>query len=537
MRALDTMVRRIFFVFLLLSSFTLPYTAFSQTEPTTADSIAVREMQTAQRELLDQVRELREKLDAEKAVADSPAKDSRISDIERRLSVIEARVDSLDAEITLRGGESQVLDNWENEWEDTWEDEASEENGEWSWWNRGDDDENQFNLSESFFQKFPGDFPWMFPLTSRLHESFYRYNRVEGVYIGLAQVKRLYWHSQPWLVSTGSIGYGFANHTWRYSLGLYLPIYLENQIIEFGGEGHSFTDTKDEWSFDRDENTATAKIAREDFLDYFERRGFTASAAWYYKGPADLNLRASLGYVHDTYANMRRVTNWSIFGGDKEFRLNPMINDGNVNSFIITAGAQTLASLSDRSHGWDALFSLELAGGPAKGDFEFNQLTVDVRRYQPLSEHLTLNLRARTGMSDGILPAQRHFELGGPGTLPGYRFKEFAGSHMALVNTELIIRSTIAGKAKGWAKGILRNTNLILFFDAGATNTATSISNHNVTNGAYDAAFSEDMEFDAWKSDAGIALGSADGDFRIGAAWRLDRSESPNFIIRFSRPF
>jgi len=140
-------------------------------------------------------------------------------------------------------------------------------------------------------------------------------------------------------------------------------------------------------------------------------------------------------------------------------------------------------------------------------------------------------------MSDGVVPAQRQFELGGPGTLPGFRYKEFAGSHMALVNTELIIRSSIAGNARGWAKGVLNNTNIILFFDAGATNEAASIVSRDVTNGAFEAVFSDDMSFDTWKSDAGIALGSADGDFRIGAAWRLDRGESPNFIIRFSRPF
>lgn len=514
-----------------------PKYVIAQTEPDPADSAAVIEMKQLQRELLDQVRDLREQLESERGSAESPERATRIESIEGRLSEIEARVDSLDAEIANRGGDSDGWGDWGDGWGDAWGEEDGGDDGEWSWWKRSGDEENQFDFSENFFQKFPGNFPWMFPLSSRLHETFFRYNRVEGVYIGLAQVKRLYWHSKPWLVSTGSLGYGFANHTWRYSLGLYLPFYFENQILEIGGEGHSFTDSKDEWRFDRDENTWTSIIAREDFLDYFERRGYTVSASWYLRGDEGMNLRASLGYVHDTYRGMNRATNWSVFGGDKTFRVNPLINDGNLNSFVVSGGIHTLPSLTDRSRGWDAQLLFEKAGGTAKGDFEFSQLTVDIRRYQPLNEHLSLNVRARAGMSDGIVPVQRQFELGGPGTLPGYRFKEFSGSHMALFNSEFIIRSSIAGNARGWAKNVLRNTNIILFFDAGATNDIAPIVTRDVRNGSYDASFSSDMSFDTWKSDAGIALGSANGDFRIGAAWRLDRGESPNFIIRFSRPF
>jgi outer membrane protein assembly factor BamA len=233
---------------------------------------------------------------------------------------------------------------------------------------------------------------------------------------------------------------------------------------------------------------------------------------------------------------MNRATNWSIFGGDKVFRVNPAINDGNVNSMVFSAGVTTLASLDTRDHGWDAQVQFEKAGDFTAGDFAFSQLLIDVRRYQPLGEHLNINLRVRGGMSDGLLPQQRAFELGGPGTLPGYRFKEFAGSSVALLNAEFIIRSTIAGNARGWARNLLSNTNLILFADAGSTNAVAPIVTRDVSNGALPAEFGDTFT-DNWKSDAGVAIGSANGDFRIGAAWRLDRSESPMLVLRFSRPF
>ncbi len=520
---------------LLLSLLLLPTTAplLAQVEQTQEDSTRVtEEIRAEQANLMQELQQLREELARAKALTDESEREEAVYDAERRIGDIEQRLEAL--ERSLDGGDTDDWETGDEDWSDEWDsDDDSSFVGEWGWWS---DDEEDDDFDRSFFKKYPGNFPWSFPLTTRLHETFLRYNRVEGLYIGIAQPKRLYWHSRPWLVSTGSLGYGFANHTWRYSLGLYLPVYLEDQIIEIGGEGHSFTDSKDQWTFDRDENTLTAIVAREDFLDYFERRGYTVNASWYLRGENDLNIRASFGYAHDTYANMNRATNWSIFGGDKEFRRNPLINDGNVNSIVFSAGVSTLASLDERDRGWDAQLQFEKAGDFAGGDFAFSQWLVDLRRYQPLSEHLNLNLRFRGVMSDGTVPQQRAVELGGPGTLPGYRYKEFAGSNIALVNAEFIIRSTIVGNARGWARQVLSNTNIILFADAGTTNLPTMLVTRDVRNGA----ISEDSDSafrDEWKSDAGVAFGSANGDFRIGAAWRLDRSESPTFLIRLSRPF
>ena len=513
----------------------LPAALRAQDDPATRDSIrAVEEIRAEQARLQQELRDLRTQLEAVQVEADSPERDTRIDDIQRRMDNIEQRLEAL--ERSIGAPREDEWEDWgDDDWQDDWE--GDEEKGfgaEWDWWS--DDDEGQFDLDDAFFKKYPGNYPWAFPLTSRLHETFLRYNRVEGLYIGLSQAKRLYWHSKPWLVSTGSLGYGFANHTWRYSLGLYFPFYFEDMIVEIGAEGHSLTDSKDQWSFDRDENTATALFAREDFLDYFERRGFTATASWYYRGDDALDLRATVGYAHDTYANMNRTTNWSFFGGDKMFRPNPMINAGNLNSLVFSIGANTLADLDVRDNGWDAQLQYETAGGFTEGDFEFSQLTIDARRYQPLGEHLSLNLRVRGGLSDGTVPQQRAFELGGPGTLPGYRFKEFSGSSAALVGAEFIVRSSIVGNAGGWARRLLAATNFIFFANAGSVNVVSPLVTRGADNGAYVAEFGDSF-MDAWKSDVGVAIGSADGAFRIGAAWRLDRSESPNLVLRFTRPF
>lgn len=513
--------------------------AQAQTDPVAEDSLrAMEQIRLEQKELTEELDRLKVELSRLKnSDATDEEKQATIEELEQRISKVETRLTTLEYNVNPSAPEGDEWENEDEEWEEEWTDEWEEEDDNWSWWQNDDGEEDQFSFDENFFKKYPGNFPWMFPVTSRLHESFFRYNRVEGVYLGIAQPKRLYWHSKPWLVSTASLGYGFANHTWRYSLGLAIPIYLEDQIIEISGEGYSFTDSKDQWSFDRDENSLTAIVAREDYLDYFERRGFNVTAAWHYRGENEVNVRASAAYVHDTYANMNRATNWSLFGGDKVFRPNAVINDGNVNSMVLSAGLTTLTSLETRTNGWEAQFQYEMAGGFAAGDFEFTQLIADIRRYQPLGEHFNFNARFRGGLSDGMLPQQRAFELGGPGTLPGYRFKEFAGSHVMLLNAELILRSSLVANARGWAKNVLHNANIILFANAGSTNNVAPVVTRDMTNGALDVGLSDDAVFDNWKSDVGVALGSSDGNFRIGAAWRLDRSESPNFVLRFSRPF
>jgi outer membrane translocation and assembly module TamA len=58
--------------------------------------------------------------------------------------------------------------------------------------------------------------------------------------------------------------------------------------------------------------------------------------------------------------------------------------------------------------------------------------------------------RVLAGFSDGVLPPQRLFALGGIGSVHGYRFKDVAGESMLLLNGELrqsIWRPAIAGLA------------------------------------------------------------------------------------------
>ncbi|MBI5647021.1 MAG: BamA/TamA family outer membrane protein [Ignavibacteriae bacterium] len=489
------------------------------------------ELQTLTQQLSDIKRQLEsgDNDEARERLADT---ERRVKSLEKKLAKLQARIDAGDTVAELDDAEDEEM----------WDEGDFEFGEDWTLADGNvDDDEDQFSFKPDLYRKIPGAFTIPFPLATGFAETIFRYNRVDGVYIGLAKPKRLYWHSQPHLVGSGSLGYGFANHRWRYSLGLYLPFYFDNMIVDFGGEGHSVTDSKDQWAVDLEENTGMAFFAREDFMDYFNREGFSVSASWAYKGPESLNLRASAAYLHDTYDNLRRYTNWSLFGGDKVFRPQPWINRGNINSLIFNVSASTTTPTSSSAHGWTATAAYEMAGGATKGDYEFTQVTIDVRRYQPLRDFLNLNVRGRIVLSDGDVPVQRAVELGGLGTLPGYRFKEFGGTNAAIVNAELIFRNTLFEESSDWVARAVTSINLILFADAGVVSDAALVSGAaDFRTGLLDASFSDTFLSRQWKSDFGVAIGNADGNFRIGVAWPMVKtafSEDARFVLRFSRPF
>ncbi len=400
-----------------------------------------------------------------------------------------------------------------------------------------DEDERVFDVPDfDFVWKFPNPDMEFYSLTSPLQKAFFRYNRVEGVYIGVSNPHEVKWESQPILNGTFSVGYGFASHRWRYSLGLYIPLYFENQVFELGGEGYSFTDSKDQWIVGRDENTFTSIIAREDFMDYFGREGFTVTASWYTRSDDGLGTRFHVGYRHDTYNSLPKNTEWSVFGGDKIFRPNPEINDANIISFFISAGLTTVLEIDDQLEGWSLSGSVELAGGPVKGDFDYNQFILDIRRYQPLGRVANFNIRGYAGFADGTVPLQKTFQIGGVSTLPGFRYKAFEGTSVLLINAEIVANNRLSSRTSGWVKKLVSLFNPILFFDAGAVDQPERIVSRSYRNGALSTE--NGSSFGSWYYDAGFAIGDSDGDWRIGMAWPLNGTETgARFLLRLTRPF
>ena len=108
------------------------------------------------------------------------------------------------------------------------------------------------------------NYPWELPED----EFIFRYNRVEGLFFGLNSPQRYFWQGHH-VTLFGTGGYGFSAHRWRYSGGVAQQFGAGSRMLEVGVEGHSLTDTRDQWIINEGENTLAALFLHDDYRDYF----------------------------------------------------------------------------------------------------------------------------------------------------------------------------------------------------------------------------------------------------------------------------
>lgn len=365
--------------------------------------------------------------------------------------------------------------------------------------------------------------------TTNLDNFIFRYNRVEGLFLGLGSEKRYYWDGQRSYSLYGSIGYGFKSHNWRGNLGLSRQFaFNDGQLFEIEAEGHSLTDTKDDWLIGVHENTAAAILIHEDYRDYFQREGWGANVGYAVQQDY-LTGQVKVGYLADEYRSMDNRTEWSIFGGNKQFRLNPGIDESKMRSVVVSAGLNTVTTTIYGPEGWSFLTTAEIAEKNFGSDFGFRRYVVDVRRYQPLGRYDNVNVRFRAGSSEGNLPFQKAFEMGGLGTLQGYPFKGEMGNRMLLTNAEFIVNGDFLGELSFWPSWLLRGINFIVLSDAGLVRAVP-------TTESWTSGFNG-IKFTDFKHDVGVGISNRSGSFRLAYVWRTDRSEPARFIFRIARPF
>ncbi len=99
---------------------------------------------------------------------------------------------------------------------------------------------------------------------------------------------------------------------------------------------------------------------------------------------------------------------------------------------------------------------------------------------------------------------------------------------MLLANVEYVVDGDLFN-ASGFPASMMHSFNLILFYDAGYTATASS-------GDAFLTGFNN-LGSSTTKSDWGFGIGTRDASTRLGFAWRTDVSESARIFLRIERPF
>lgn len=343
------------------------------------------------------------------------------------------------------------------------------------------------------------------------------YNKVDGFFLGLKVPKVIgdQFEFVPQVTLHGFFGYGFSNDRWQYYAEFDKWFFEENKL-EFGVEAHDLTDTQDNWIIENEENSVAAFLIHEDFRDYYYRRGFGGHIA---QDIGDF-LRLKVKYLADDYSMAENKTDWALFGGDKKFKENysfmgigANILPGMMRS-IVTSGDMKLFNSDLLMSG-----SMEYADSEdIGGDFTFNKYIFEMKGFFDIGRFEGLDFRIRLGNSDGDLPPQRMFTLGGISTLRGFSHKEFWGEQMALANLEYRLFSH-SKPSRMW---FLKLFQIVLFADAGSVHPDIFT----------------DFDTEYYKSDVGVGLMGSDDYMRFNIARRTDTSKDPWVVtFRIQRSF
>ncbi|MBN2030819.1 BamA/TamA family outer membrane protein [bacterium] len=358
-----------------------------------------------------------------------------------------------------------------------------------------------------------------------------RYNRVEGLYLG-ARMKKDYWiyhcPTKPFLY--GLAGYALNAKKFEYQIGLETGFFDENRLA-VGGEYHHLIDTPDRWVISDTENALAAFFLKEDFHDFFTEEG----GSGYISQNLAESFTLSVGFHYNQYDSLKKNTNWSLFGGKKQFPENPSMNAGEIRSLAGQFTIDTRNSVESPTRGWYVQFEYEHAGDGMKSDFHFDRFVVDIRRYQSLGYSDGFDFRLRIGSSKGSLPWQKSYHLGGLSTLRGFPYKALPDGRMfpggnRMILTQLEYRMGSQDLPDEIGLWILEQFNIILFADAGWVGYGDP--NQSIYKGFKHLTWSD------FKSDVGIAISNQSGNVRLEIARRTDTGYKPfTFLFRISRSF
>ncbi len=241
--------------------------------------------------------------------------------------------------------------------------------------------------------------------------AMYHYNRIEGHTIDFSIFANGMLDERFFV--NAFTNYGFADKkfkfdfTGRYLLGDYRTTTISfsffNKLNILFPEGEDYN-----------ELTATlySLLAKYEFRDYYYSKGMKVNLS----SEVFSFLRLNTGLSSRKDISAFNMSDFSIFGKNKSFRLNPLINDGWVNT--ISAGF----GFDFRNYIEDGLYRRRITEGKAhllldgniiasrkkilKSNFDFTRYNLTLRGYIPTFKSAVLNFRINGIYSDGGVPYQ-----------------------------------------------------------------------------------------------------------------------------------
>jgi hypothetical protein len=324
----------------------------------------------------------------------------------------------------------------------------------------------------------------------------------------------------------GFVSYKFGRDAVGYSLGIERPLLNKHRLF-VGAEAHDMTATDDLWRLTTSEQSLVSVAFKNTFRDYYQRRGTQVHVGM----RPDTKQELVASFRWDRHEPLENGTDFSLFRDSQTFRPNAQIPAGDLHAIVlaytfdsrglgggVAAGFERhlvddlFRGTRRQAYGWRVDWTSELAGHGTGGDYTFNRHILNARAYVPLLPRQSIAARVMAGMSDGALPIERRFAIGGVGTVHGYRFKEAAGAGMLLFNAEYRL-----DLMSDWRNGG-SPLRALLFFDAGRIDKPVAPSTTD------------------WLR--GIGAGIEMGPFRLELGYRLNAiPRSRQILLRLSPTF
>ncbi len=267
------------------------------------------------------------------------------------------------------------------------------------------------------------------------------YNRVEGLPIQLGPVfgrefdwGRLSVDALGILRSANSFEWTPANvgHSAKAELRL-----GRDEGVRLTARHFDVVDPVEPWQLGNAESGLAAFFLHRDYRDFYSRHGGTLTASLF-RG-RHLDLGGSWSRVR--WGSRDANDPWTPFRDTDRWRANPAMDDAR---FHLWQGHLRFDTRSDERQpatGWFLTGEYEYGDGTIShyapttsgvrqptvgGATTYDRVFVDLRRYNRVAPGAQLNVRVAAGgwLSGDELPLQRRFSLGGPGTLPGYDFRQ-----------------------------------------------------------------------------------------------------------------
>jgi len=249
------------------------------------------------------------------------------------------------------------------------------------------------------------------------------YNRVEGVYTGLAGEVRLRDAAPGW-VARGAGGWAWAEETIRGRMSIERQKGRVWPLLRFGRS----LDLTNDFREPVDSGSTLGALFSMDDYDYVDRHIALAGLTGFVNPRGDVRARVEVGLGSDRYAITRRARG-PLARGDSGFRFNRGVDAGRYRVAVAKLEYHPDVNAAFVRPGIGAIISLQAATGDLAWQRAELRL-VGRRSLGPLIYAAQLDAGVVAGDS---IPPQQLFELGENQNLPGYGYKEFAGDQAAVL--------------------------------------------------------------------------------------------------------